>query len=62
MCSGWDTTNMLSLAKNSLVKIEVQDGKLSWCNSQFICRQSSGRSIRTFSWSRLLKRHGNMQN
>jgi hypothetical protein len=39
---------MLFLAKNSLVKKEMWDGALSWCNSQFSRCQSSGRSLRTF--------------
>jgi hypothetical protein len=33
-------------------KGEVWDAALSWCNSQFFCRQSSGRSLRTCSRSR----------
>jgi hypothetical protein len=43
---------MFLLAKSSLVKMEVYDGALSWCNSQVFCRQSSGRSLCTFSCSR----------
>jgi hypothetical protein len=35
-----------------LVRKEVWDGALSWCNSQFSCSQSSGRSLHRFSHSR----------
>jgi hypothetical protein len=49
---GWvGTTVMLFLVKNSLLEKEVWDGALSWCNSQFFCRQSSWWSLRTFSRS-----------
>jgi hypothetical protein len=34
--------NHVVLAKNSLVKKEVWNGALYWCNSQFICCKSSG--------------------
>jgi hypothetical protein len=37
---GWRTRVMLLLVKHSLMKKEVWDGELSWCNSQFSCRQS----------------------
>jgi hypothetical protein len=33
-------------------KKEVWNGASSWCNSQFLCHQSSGWSLRTFSRSR----------
>jgi hypothetical protein len=38
-------TAKLLLVKNSPVKKEMWDGVLSWCNSQFFCRQSSRRSF-----------------
>jgi hypothetical protein len=46
--------------KNSLVKREVWGGALSWYNSQSLCHQSSGRSLRTFS--RNLRSHSSIQN
>jgi hypothetical protein len=49
---GWGTIVKLFLVKNSLVKNEVWDGALSWCYSQFFCRQSSGWSRSTFSRNR----------
>jgi hypothetical protein len=48
----WGTKVMLFWSKTILWKKEVWDGALSWCNGQFFCRQSSGRSLRTFSHSR----------
>jgi hypothetical protein len=44
---GWGTTVMLFMWI-----FPPWDGELSWCNSQFFCRQSSERSLRTFSRSR----------
>lgn len=35
--------------KTSLVKNEVWDGALSWCESQLFCLQSSRRSLRAFA-------------
>jgi hypothetical protein len=50
---GWEgKTVMLVLVKYFLVKKEVWDCELSWCNTQFFPRQSSERSFRTFSLSR----------
>jgi hypothetical protein len=43
---------MLLSVKNVLVKKEMWGGALSWCNSLFFCRQSSGRSLCIFSCSR----------
>jgi hypothetical protein len=34
--------------KSYLVKKEVWDGALSWCNSQLFCRQSSGWSLHKY--------------
>jgi hypothetical protein len=48
---GGGTKVMLFLVKNSLMKKNVWNGTLSWCYSQFFCRQSSERSLRTFSRS-----------
>jgi hypothetical protein len=45
-------TVILCFVNNSLVKREVWGGALSWCNSQFFCRRSPGRSLRTSSCSR----------
>jgi hypothetical protein len=39
------------LVKTSLMKKEIWDGALSWCNSQFLCCQSLRRSLHTFSYS-----------
>jgi hypothetical protein len=41
----WGMTVVLFLVNNSSVKMEVWEVELSWCNSQFLCRQSSGRSV-----------------
>jgi hypothetical protein len=49
---GSGMTVILFFVKNSLVKKEMWYGALSWWNSQFFCRQSSGWSFRTFSCSR----------
>jgi hypothetical protein len=49
---GWvGMTVLLVSVKNCLMKKVVWDGALSWSNSQVICRQSSGRSLRTVSLS-----------
>jgi hypothetical protein len=49
---GWGKTVISFLVKKkSLVKKEVWNSALSWCNSQFFCRQSLGRNLRTFSHS-----------
>jgi hypothetical protein len=40
---------MLLFAKSFPVKKEVWDGALSWCNSEFVCRPSSGQSLRMFA-------------
>jgi hypothetical protein len=40
------------LGQKSFVTKVGWDGALSWCNSQFPCRQSSGRCLLTFSLSR----------
>jgi hypothetical protein len=42
---GWQSPFFL----NSLVKKKLWDGDLSWYNSHFFCRQSSRRSLRTYS-------------
>jgi hypothetical protein len=44
-----------------MVKEEVWSGVLSWCNSQFFCSQSSGRSLRTFLKTFLLFSRGIIQ-
>jgi hypothetical protein len=47
--AGWvGTTVMLFWVKNSPMRKQMWDGALSSCNNQFFCRQSSGRSLRTF--------------
>jgi hypothetical protein len=50
--SGWvgDDSHFI-FGKKFPDKKEVWDGALPWCNSQFSCHQSSGRSLRTFSRS-----------
>jgi hypothetical protein len=41
----------IDFGKEFLVKKEMRVGALSWCNSQFFCRQSSGRILRIFPCS-----------
>jgi hypothetical protein len=50
-CVG-DSSHVVLGKKNSLVKEEVWDGALSWYNSQFFHRQSSGRNLSTFPRNR----------
>jgi hypothetical protein len=47
----WDDSHVDLVKKKSLVEKELWDGALSWCDSQFFWRQSSERSVRTFSRS-----------
>jgi hypothetical protein len=56
---GWQL--ILFLVKNSLVKKEMWDGVLSWCNSQFFCGQSSEQTLHIFSHIHY-KRHSGMWN
>jgi hypothetical protein len=60
---GWvgDDSHVVFLGKNSLVKKGVWDSAVSWCNRQFFCRQSSGRSLRTFN-ALTIKHHSSMGN
>jgi hypothetical protein len=49
---GWGMTAILYFARKCWVKTEVWDVTLSWWSSRICSRQSSGRSLRTFSSSR----------
>jgi hypothetical protein len=49
---GWGMTAILYFTRNCWVRTEVWDGKLLRWSNQVCSRQSSGRSLRTFSRSR----------
>jgi hypothetical protein len=58
---GGEPAIMFLLVKNNLLKKEEWECVLSWCNSQFFCRQSLGQSFHTF-FTVAVKPHSSIRN
>jgi hypothetical protein len=58
---GWWTTVILFLVKSSLVKYEMWDGALSWCNSQFFFAEAYSKILAHFH-TVAVKHHSSMWN